>query len=118
MFIRTCVPDSPDYTYGANADLYLYFASRNEAIKKYGWWQGSNSAAGTWKELDDLPPVQLVGEVECELASGFETLWTTNSKGSVEQWWRSQADSVGWTKGELYVLFPNLKTESSMVPRG
>lgn len=106
MFIRTCVPDSTDYTYGANADLYLYFASRNEGIKKYGWWQDSNSAAGTWEQLNDLPPVQLVGEVECELASGFETLWTTNSQGNVEQWWRSQADSVGWTKGGLSMLFP------------
>ncbi|MFL5625338.1 MAG: hypothetical protein ACJ788_07035 [Ktedonobacteraceae bacterium] len=80
----------------------MYFASREGGIKKYGWWR-SNSTP--WEQLDDLPPVHLVGEVECELAAGVETLWMINSEGNVEQWWRSSANGTDWTRGVFYAAF-------------
>ncbi|KIX07084.1 uncharacterized protein Z518_05061 [Rhinocladiella mackenziei CBS 650.93] len=100
MFIRSCVPDSHNYTYGEDADLYMYFASPGGKIRKFGWWYSTGPAVDGWKELFDLPPVTLGREVECELAGGIESLWIVNNETKlVEQWWRSAADGKNWTLG-------------------
>ena len=117
MFIRSCVPQSSNYIYGNNASLYLYFASPEGSIKKYGWWSSDSTGIGMWKQLDDMPPVNLMGAVECQLVLGIETLWIINSENSLEQWWRSYAAGTDWTRGTFCTLFRN-SIKSSPKPRG
>ncbi|EXJ71804.1 uncharacterized protein A1O5_05614 [Cladophialophora psammophila CBS 110553] len=98
MFIRSCVPDSDEYSYHDDADLYLYFASQPAGrIRKYGY----SRLSATWKELFDLPPVTSLGrEVECQFMGGYEALWMADTQsGLLQQWWRSKAAGQDWTLG-------------------
>ncbi|KAF2269092.1 hypothetical protein CC78DRAFT_575191 [Lojkania enalia] len=96
LFIRTCVAaDSQNYTYASYMSMYLYYAIPGGGIKKYGF---SNDTS-QWQQMDDIPDLSGVREVECQLTAGVETLWTTNNQSHITSWYRAIATNWQWKRG-------------------
>lgn len=84
--------------------MYLYFSTPSGTIQKYAW---TGVGSSEWEPMDDLPDIPNVGEIECQLSRGTETLWMINAKQYVEQWYRSNQTGWEWESGSSQILhFP------------
>jgi hypothetical protein len=100
MFIRSCVAgDATTYKYPQSpAILYLYVQRPGGRLERYGLQANKAASGEVWTLDSNLPPINLDDEIECQIAGGFDALWTVNSAKNLEQWWRGTTGD--WVKGK------------------